>query len=161
VLTFGQSKLHAVPLGWRAACAFVTLYHRHHKAPRGQKFAIGCLDDSGTLRGVATCGRPVARAYDDGLTLEVNRTCTDGCPNANSFLYGTCTKVAAAMGYRRILTYTQEGESGISMRATGWTQESARAARKNWAESSVKLHELRDPSGPGGVARTLWSKTLV
>jgi hypothetical protein len=156
-----QSKLHAVPLGWRAACAFISIHHRHHKPPRGQKFAIGCLDSLGTLRGVATCGRPVARAYDDGLTLEVNRTCTDGCPNANSFLYAACWKIAAAMGYMRILTYTQEGESGVSMRAAGWTPKSSRPARKNWAESSVKLRPIRDAAGPGGVARILWSKSLV
>jgi hypothetical protein len=156
-----QSKLHVVPMSWKAACAFVALHHRHHKPPRGQKFAIGCLDETGATRGVATCGRPVARAYDDGLTLEVNRTCTDGCPNANSFLYGACWKIAAAMGYTRLLTYTQEDESGVSMRAAGWTPESTRPARGSWAESSVKLKAIRDPQGPGGVARTLWSKTLV
>jgi Phage integrase, N-terminal SAM-like domain len=37
------------------------------------KFAVG-VADAGTLVGVATVGRPVARALDDGLTVEVTRT---------------------------------------------------------------------------------------
>ncbi|EPN7168035.1 XF1762 family protein, partial [Escherichia coli] len=39
-------------------------------------------NDAGELTGVATAGRPVARHFDDGLTLEVNRTCTTGERNA-------------------------------------------------------------------------------
>jgi hypothetical protein len=39
----------------------------------------------------------VARHYDDGLTLEVNRTCTDGTRNANSMLYGAVWRAAKAM----------------------------------------------------------------
>lgn len=29
-------------------------------------------------------------------------------------------------------------------------------ARASWAESSVKLKDIRDPVGNGGVARVLW-----
>lgn len=154
--------LAIVPISFKQACKFVTRLHRHHKAPRGQKFAIGVIDPKGELRGVATCGRPVARAYDDGLTLEVNRSCTDGCPNANSALYGAAWRVAVAMGYTRILTYTQEGETGASMRGAGWVPVGERKARKNWAQSSgEKFASLRDPDGPGGVARTLWMKQAL
>lgn len=157
-----QTKLHVVPLSWRAACQFIAEHHRHHKPPRGQKFAIGVVTPTGDLVGVATCGRPVARHYDDGVTLEVNRSCTNGWPNANSFLYGACRKIAAAMGYSRILTYTEESESGASLRAAAWTLVGKRAARKSWAESTgttqAKLKELRDPIGAGGVARTLWTQ---
>jgi hypothetical protein len=154
-----DEQLTIVPISFKQACRFVTDLHRHHKAPRGQKFAVGVIDSMGKLRGVATCGRPVARAYDDGLTLEVNRSCTDGCRNANSALYGAAWRVAVAMGYTRILTYTQEGETGASMRGAGWKVAGERKARKNWAESSgEKFYALRDPDGPGGVARTLWVK---
>jgi len=140
---------------------FVKLNHRHHKPPRGQKFAIGVTDDTGTLRGVATCGRPISRALDDGLTLEVNRTCVDGCPNANSALYGACARVAAAMGYHRINTDIQADETGVSLRAAGWKQGETRAPRKNWHDSSRKLVHLRDSSSPGMVARVRYSKDLV
>ncbi|WP_369795032.1 XF1762 family protein [Serratia sp. H1n] len=76
------------PISFRAACDFVQQLHRHNKPPRGHKFSVGLRNDAGELVGVAMAGRPIARHFDDGLTLEVNRTCTDGTKNANSMLYG-------------------------------------------------------------------------
>ena len=73
-----MTDLRIVPVTFADACQFVTLWHRHHIAPIGHKFSIGVCDNDNTLRGVAMIGRPVARAFDDGLTLEVNRTATDG-----------------------------------------------------------------------------------
>ena len=70
--------------------------------------------------GVVMCGRPVSRYYDDGLTLEVNRLCTDGTRNACSFLYQTAWRAAKALGYKRMVTYTLQTESGSSLRASGW-----------------------------------------
>ena len=69
--------MRLVPITFRAACAYVEEYHRHNKPPRGHKFSIG-LENDGKLIGVVMCGRPVARHFDDGFTLEVNRSCTDG-----------------------------------------------------------------------------------
>ncbi len=40
--------------------------------------------------------------------------------NACSFLYGAAARAAAAMGYKRIITYTLESENGASLRASGW-----------------------------------------
>jgi len=156
----GQQSLTIIPISWRAACAFIALHHRHHKPPRGQKFAIAVVDERGVMRGVATCGRPIARALDDGLTLEVNRTCVDGCPNANSALYGACARIARAMGYRRIHTDTQAEESGASLRAAGWERLGERGGRRNWANSSQKLRHLRDDGAAEGVARIRWGKVL-
>lgn len=116
-----QSRLRILPLGLRAANFQVTLWHRHHKPARGYKFAVGVLDEENRqLRGIAICGRPVARAFDDGETLEVNRVATDGCPNACSALYGASRRIAREMGYRRIITYTLASEPGTSLRAAGW-----------------------------------------
>jgi tRNA A37 N6-isopentenylltransferase MiaA len=112
-------SLEIVPVTFRQAQAFIARHHRHHKPPRGMKFCLG-IAAGDELVGVATVGRPVARAYDDGYTLEVNRTCTDGTPNANSMLYGASWRAAKALGYRRLITYTQEGETGASLRAAGW-----------------------------------------
>ena len=77
-------------------------------------------NDDDVLVGVASVGRCVAAAFNDGLTLEVNRTCTDGTKNANSMLYGAAARAGFAMGYRRLVTYTQDGESGASLRLAGW-----------------------------------------
>lgn len=146
------------PVTFRAACAFVAELHRHNKPPRGHKFSIG-LHDGEKLVGVAMCGRPVARHFDDGLTLEVNRTCTDGTRNANSMLYGAAWRAAKAMGYVRCITYTQADETGASLRAAGFRRVKDLPPRGSWAESSVKLKGLRDAVGNGGVARVLWEVT--
>jgi hypothetical protein len=151
-----QPRLTVVPLTFRHGNAFVALHHRHNAPPRGTKFVLGVCDEDGVLRGVAMVGRPVARSYDDGLTVEVNRTATDGCPNANSALYAAAWRVAAAMGYRRIITYTQAEETGVSLRAAGMRKVRDLPARKGWADSSVALRAIRDPIGTGGVQRTLW-----
>lgn len=149
-------SLAVCPVTFREACAFVAEHHRHNKPPRGHKFSIGARAGD-VLVGVAMAGRPVARHFDDGLTLEVNRTCTDGTPNANSLLYGAVWRAAKAMGYRRCITYTQADETGASLRAVGWVRVKELEPRKSWAESSVALRGIRDAVGNGGVARVLWS----
>lgn len=149
------SDLRIVPVSFRQACAFIAEHHRHHRPPRGMKFCLG-LADGDQLVGVATVGRPVARSLDDGRTLEVNRTATDGTKNANSMLYGAAWRATKALGYDRLITYTQAGESGSSLRAAGWLVVAERPARGSWAESSVALAHLRDADGVGGVQRTLW-----
>jgi len=80
---------------------------------------VGAANDEGKLVGVAVAGRPVSRRLDDGLTLEVLRVCTDGTPNACSFLYARCAKIARLMGYERVITYTLTSEGGASLRAVG------------------------------------------
>jgi hypothetical protein len=147
--------VNIVPVSLRTANRFVSAHHRHHGPARGCKFTLG-VEDAGRLVGVAIVGRPSARSFDDGLTFEVVRTCTDGTPNANSALYGAAWRAAKAMGARRLITYTQAGESGASLTAAGWTIIAERPARGSWSEASVALRHLRDPVGAGGVARTLW-----
>ena len=123
--------MRLVPITFRAACAYVKEYHRHNKPPRGHKFSIG-LENDGKLVGVIMCGRPVARHFDDGFTLEVNRSCTDGTKNANSMLYGAAYRAGKAMGYTRCITYTQHDESGSSLRAAGWTLIKEIEPRGSW-----------------------------
>jgi hypothetical protein len=147
--------LQITPITLRQASDFIALHHRHNKPPRGWKFGVAVRRDD-VLVGVATAGRPIARAFDDGLTLEVNRTCTDGTMNANSMLYGAVWRAGKAMGYRRGITYIQGDETGASLKAAGWVKVKDLPARPGWAESSVKLKETRDPVGNGGVYRQLW-----
>ncbi len=144
-------SLELVPVTFEQAAQFVDGHHRHHRRPRGHKFSIGVVAAS-TLVGVAMIGRPVARHLDDGRTLEVNRTCTDGHANANSMLYGAAWRAAKAMGYTRLVTYTQAGESGASLRAAGWRIVAELPARKGWWTPSRPRHGR----GADGVQRTLW-----
>jgi hypothetical protein len=108
-----------IPLSFAQACEFVGSHHRHHRRPQGHKYSIGLKIDN-SLVGVAIVGRPVARALDDGLTCEVTRLCTDGTPNAASKLYGAARRIAIAMGYEKVLTYTLASEPGTSLIAAGW-----------------------------------------
>lgn len=110
------------PITLRAASAYINAYHRHLRATIGCKFAIGCFDGE-TMVGCAVCGRPVSRMLDDGLTLEVNRVCTDGTRNACSMLYGAACRIAKAMGYRKVVTYTLQSENGASLRASNFVCE--------------------------------------
>lgn len=149
------TDLRIVPVTLKIAKAFVKDNHRHNKGVTGWKFGVGLMM-GGRLVGVATAGRPVARHLNDGFTLEVNRTCTDGTPNANSMLYGAVWRAAKAMGYTKCITYTQADEPGTSLKAAGWVKVADLPPRKGWADSGVKLKNTRDPVGNGGVARQRW-----
>ena len=94
--------LTLTPVALATANAFVNAHHRHHKATAGHKFSIGCAKD-GELVGVAIVG-----------------LCTTGEKNACSILYAASARAAKAMGYRKIITYTLDSESGSSLRAAGW-----------------------------------------
>ncbi len=112
-------SLRVTPINLDEANAYVHAFHRHHKPVPGAKFCIA-VSEGDQLRGVAIVGRPVARMSDDGLTLEVNRCCTDGTKNACSMLYGASWRAAKALGYIRLITYTLPEEGGASLRASGW-----------------------------------------
>lgn len=98
---------------------FVIENHRHHSEAKRHRFSIGCYDGE-RLCGVAIVGNPIARKLCDGDTLEVVRLCTDGTKNACSILYARAARIAKELGYKKIITYILESESGISLIASGW-----------------------------------------
>lgn len=98
---------------------FVLRYHRHHKIFVGAICAVAVAEND-LVRGVAVIGRPVASELQDGWTVEITRCCTDGVRNGCSMLYGACKRIAIALGYKRIVTYTLKTESGASLRASGF-----------------------------------------
>ena len=108
------------PTTLRFANEYVRQNHRHSKIVQGCKFCIAAIDAEETILGVAIVGRPVSRRLDDGYTAEIVRTCTTGTKNVNSLLYGACARIWKEMGGTRILTYTLETETGISLRAAGY-----------------------------------------
>ncbi|QBJ94506.1 hypothetical protein D0Z67_29500 (plasmid) [Streptomyces seoulensis] len=148
-------SLHLVPVRFQDAAAFVAMWHRHNAPPIGCKFCIGVADEDGVLRGVAIVGRPVARHFDNGQTLEVTRTATDGTANANSMLYGAAWRAARALGYTRLITYTQAAETGASLRAAGWHVIAHRPARPGWNVPS----RPRKLNGTEHMPRSLWEAT--
>jgi hypothetical protein len=111
--------LAIVPITQREANMYVRQFHRHHKPVVGSIFQVG-LSDGNKIIGCAIVGRPVSRMLDNGLTLEVNRLCTDGTKNACSMLYGAAWRVARNLGYRKLITYILNTEPGTSLKAAGW-----------------------------------------
>ena len=114
--------LHPERVELADANAFVLEHHRHHDPVLSHRFSIGV--GNGELRGVAICGRPVAKGIDQRNVLEVNRCATDETRNACSWLYSHAAQCARTLGYRAVITYTlAEGETGASLRACGWWPE--------------------------------------
>jgi hypothetical protein len=143
-------SLRIIPVTLEQANDFVRRFHRHNKPVVGHKFTVGVAEfverervPSGPhgafeLRGVAIAGRPIAPKLDDGMTIEITRVCTDGTRNAASMLYGACRKIARAMGYDRIFTYTLPEEGGASLRAAGFKLD------KDDAGGSARMWHNRD-----------------
>lgn len=149
--------LRLVPLSLKQANEHVAAWHRHNDPVVGHKWSVGCADIDGVLRAVMIVGRPVARGFDDGHTLEVLRVASDGAHNANSMLYGAAARAAFAMGYSRVITYTQANEPGSSLRAAGWKVIAERPARAGWSAPS----RPRDNTRYLPVARQLWEVERV
>ena len=145
-------KLRIVPTDLKTANEFVRRLHRHSRPVVGYKFAVGVEDETGTLRGVAIVGRPVAPRLDDGTAAEITRLCTDGARNACSMLYGAMRRAGTALGYdpRRIVTYTLAEESGASLRAAGWVVD-ASTKGGSWDKPSRPRTD-KAPTGP----KTRW-----
>lgn len=146
--------MNLVPISIREANLYVLHHHRHHRPTQGALFALA-VEKDGQLVGVAIAGRPVGQGLQDGRTVEITRVCTDGTPNACSFLYGRCRRAARALGYERVKTYTRQDESGASPKAAGFEQEALLPAR-SWAEENAS-RVRHDRSKPANRIR--WGTT--
>lgn len=133
-------QLKIKPVSFSTAKAFVSEHHRHCPAPAGWRFGAGIFNGS-TLIGVVMVGRPVARALDATRIVEVNRLCvrSDLAPglswNACSQLYGWASREALKRGFVKVITYTLEEESGVTLKAAGWAIEHTTKA-KSWSTPS-------------------------
>ncbi len=147
---FTKFGMIPVPVSFRQACDFINEHHRHHMAPQGMKFALG-ISDGQKLVGVLTAGRPVSRHRDDGFTLEVTRLCVKRAYiNSCSKLYAAARRIAREMGYRSLITYTLNEETGGSVRAAGF-QFMGKSMGGSWSGISRK----RVDKHPTGV-KNLW-----
>lgn len=146
-----MSKFEVVPLTLKEANGFVHMWHRHLDPVQGHKFSIGAALE-GVLVGVAIVGRTIGPWKYSPRTLEVTRVATDGTKNANSFLYAAAWRAAKNLGWLRLVTYNEEGESGASLLGAGWRVVAERPARKGWNCPS----RPREDKGHDGIPRTLW-----
>jgi len=149
--------LRLCPVSLAQANEHVAHWHRHSNPVVGHLFSVGVCDEAGTLVAVGIAGRPVARHYDDGDTVEITRVASDGTHNATSILYGALQRASFALGYRRVITYTLATESGSSLRASGWRVIGQRPPRKGWSVPSRPRDNDRYVSAP----RQLWEKVAA
>lgn len=121
-------QLHVRIIDFATANSYVAQFHRHCGPVPGHKFSLGgysvneLSSDIWRLHAVCIVGRPIARILDNGHTLEVRRlVCAPHAPpNMCSMLLGAARRLAKKIGITRLITYTLNSESGISLRAAGW-----------------------------------------
>lgn len=139
------------PIGVRAACDEVKRLHRHLPRVVGGLFgaAVYVGDE---LVGVAVASLPKARLSQDGFTVEITRVATDGHANACSRLYAALCRASAAVGVRRVITFTRTDEPGTSLVAAGFVEDGL-TREQSWG----RPRRPRD-GGPSQVRR--WVRYL-
>lgn len=121
---------HWLPL--REAHAFIARHHRHHKPAQGGIVALGIYCPDNSLIGCGIIGRSVNRLQGPAC-CEITRSCLlDGHDHAASALLGRLRRVAQALGFERMVTYTLESEPGTSLRAAGWIQDELMFNPREW-----------------------------
>lgn len=125
------------PISLSTANTLVHLWHRHSRQAHAHQWSLGLFATDFTLHGAVIIARPVARHLDDGHTVEIVRLVTDGTRNACSMLSGAACRQAHARGYRTVITYTLESETGASLRAAGFV-----------AVAAVRADQWNRPSRP-------------
>jgi hypothetical protein len=115
-----MTRLRLKPLTRTQVNDLIRNWHRHHKPVPGYRFAIGARVGN-ELVGAIVVGRPVAQETEQYDIAEATRCVTNGHKNACSFLYSAAARAAEAMGFERIQTFILESESGVSLKAAGWT----------------------------------------
>lgn len=148
-----KPRLELVHVELKQANAFVEQLHRHCKPVVSHRFSIGAALD-GKLVGVAICGRPIARKTCQRTVVEVARLCTDGTPNACSFLYGAAARASKALGYHFVQTWILDEEPGVSLRAAGWTLLSDTPG-KGWSQPT---RPRPDDPAPRGVKQKYYKR---
>ena len=157
---FGQLvldwRLTIEPVSFSTAKSFVARNHRHCRAPAGWHFGAGIFNGD-ELIGCVMVGRPVARGFDPTRVVEVTRLCvrTDIAPklpwNACSQLYGWAVREARKRGFQRIISYTLESESGVSLKAARWTIEH-KVKGRSWDTPS-----RHRPNASPGLNKNRWT----
>lgn len=120
-----RNQLAIRPITVKAARKLVKQWHRKLPDVQGGLFASSVAVNDNVV-GVAIAGNP-ARVWQGTGRIVISRVATPGVEqlaeskNACSALYGSMCRAAKALGYREAWTYTVDGESGISLKAAGFT----------------------------------------
>lgn len=114
------------------AQSFVKRFHRHSKPLKRHMFSIGAYSKFLMwselssfpigLDGIVTVDRCSSAWSKERNFVEIRRVCLKpkAKKNTASFLIGKAKIACFAMGYSKIITYTQPHESGASLLASGF-----------------------------------------
>ena len=133
-----------IPL--REARRFIAEHHRHRPKLQGGIVALGLWVDD-RLRGVVVIGRGARMDRPD--TAVITRLCTDGCHNGCSKLYMKARRLAQALGFVGVKTFTRLDESGSSLLAVG-AKDAGLTKAQHWSR------EGRPRSTDDATAKVRW-----
>jgi hypothetical protein len=152
-----MKSLEVIPVSLAEANVFVRQHHRHHQPVPGAKFCLA-VSTSESIVGVVIVGRPIARLLDDGWTLEITRTCTDGTKNVTPcstapVARGICFGLPAAhyihaSGGGRMQSY----RSRLEVRGRRWLRQVVANITSAYRHSSDSAEA---PLGNAGLFRRL------
>jgi hypothetical protein len=139
----------------REAFRFIASHHRHHLPPQGGIVALG-LWQGDRLVGVGVLGRPVSRELQSQGAVELTRACVlpdlprigPHASGAASALDSRMRRLAQALGFVRLVTYTLPEESGASLRADGWQSDLKLVGGGEWSRPSRERGVARHPTSP-------------
>lgn len=120
-----RHEIEIRPITVKAARALVKQWHRKLPDVQGGLFASSAFV-RGSCVGVGIAGNP-ARVWQGTARFVISRVAAPAvkdnpdAKNACSALYGSLCRAAKALGYREAWTYTVDGESGVSLKAAGFT----------------------------------------
>lgn len=125
LVTVGEAPKNPSALSLRLALyaeakAFVGAHHSHLSPSQGSIFNLAVVDAMNEVHAIAMVGRPVARMLSDATTAEITRVASDRTPHAASKIISASARACLALGFRRVISYTLDFESGVSYRAAGW-----------------------------------------
>lgn len=159
-----EGHLVIIPIKFSEAKKFISRHHSHNDPPQGWKFGCSVANTAiNQIVGVTTVGRPVARHYDDGKTLEITRNCVRNdlpkkyTKNASSKLYGAAWRATKNLGYEKLITYTiKEKEQAIPLKATGYEILEEKCGGGDWS-SKTRKRNYQGPKDP----KTSWIKKNI
>ncbi len=151
------------PISRSAANAFIVKHHQHNGALPGDRFR-GAIWNGPTMIGVVVVGNPCARAFNH-KAVEVRRLCLDFNVSdalrykAASSAYAWAASVAEDKGWPRIITYTLESETGLSLRYARWKRVGP-AGSSRWGWNTPSRRRAAPAHDSVLERKVLWEKLL-
>jgi hypothetical protein len=166
-------SLSICPIPCKRAQRWIRRVHRRLPTVTGGMWAV-CVRRNGKTVGVALVGRPTARLLDGKgkeapqPKLQVLRVAVVEGDEAErhehkgacSMLYGACARAARAMGATDLWTYIHDDESGVSLKAAGWIEDTSHYSKGGSYDRPSRMRRAPVEGGPKRRWFAPWSAML-